>query len=49
MIHVSIWNNEDHAQHIGSLKEMIVDARADADAVGVTFIPIVNDPITWGR
>jgi hypothetical protein len=26
---------------------MVVDARSDADAVGVTFIPIVNYPIAW--
>jgi len=44
---VSVWDSEDHAQQMSSLKEMIVDARADADAVGVTFIPIVNYPLSW--
>jgi hypothetical protein len=29
------------------LKEMIVDARRDSEAVGVTFIPIVNYPLSW--
>jgi hypothetical protein len=29
------------------LKEMVVDARGEAEAVGVTFTPIVNYPINW--
>jgi hypothetical protein len=29
------------------LKEMIVDARGDAERAGVTFIPIINYPIDW--
>jgi len=29
------------------LKEMIVDARRDGEAAGVTFTPIVNYPIDW--
>ncbi len=32
---------------MSSLKEMIVDARRDSEAVGVTFIPIVNYLIDW--
>jgi hypothetical protein len=32
---------------MASLKEMIVDARHAAEAVGVTFIPIVNYPVSW--
>jgi hypothetical protein len=47
MVHVSIWQSDEHAEQMGRLKEMIVDARRDADAVGVTFIPIVNYPIAW--
>lgn len=47
MVHVSIWDSEEHAEQMSRLKEMIVDARHDADAVGVTFIPIVNYPISW--
>lgn len=47
MVHVSVWQSNDHAEQMGRLKEMIVDARRDADAVGVTFIPIVNYPIAW--
>jgi hypothetical protein len=47
MVHVSVWQSDEHANQMGRLKEMIVDARSDADAVGVTFIPIVNYPIAW--
>lgn len=47
MVHVSLWQSHDHAEQMGRLKEMIVDARRDADAVGVSFIPIVNYPIAW--
>ena len=47
MVHVSLWDSEEHAEQMGSLKEMIVDARRDSEAVGVTFIPIVNYPISW--
>ncbi len=47
MVHVSVWETGDHADQMGRLKEMIVDARRDAEAVGVTFIPIVNYPIAW--
>lgn len=31
---------------MGDLKEMVVDARAAAAALGVTF-PIVNHPLSW--
>jgi hypothetical protein len=47
MVHVSLWQSDDHAEQMGRLKEMIVDARRDADAVGVSFIPIVNYPVAW--
>ncbi|GCE07290.1 hypothetical protein [Dictyobacter aurantiacus] len=47
MVHVSVWDSEEHAEQLSMLKEMIVDARRDAEAVGVTFIPIVNYPISW--
>jgi hypothetical protein len=46
-VHVSLWQTNDHAEQMGQLKEMVVDARRDADAVGMTFIPIVNYPIAW--
>jgi hypothetical protein len=47
MVHVSLWDSEEHAEQMSSLKEMIVDARRDSEAVGVTFIPIVNYLIDW--
>ena len=47
MVHVSIWDSEEHAQQLSHLKVMIVDARQAAEAVGVSFTPIVNYPIAW--
>ena len=47
MIHVSIWDCDEHAGQMGRLKEMIVDARNDAEKAGVSFIPIVNYPVDW--
>ena len=47
MVHVSIWESDEHARQMGKLKEMIVDARADAEKAGVTFAPIVNYPLDW--
>ena len=47
LVHVSLWESDAHAQQMASLKEMIIDARRDAEAVGVSFIPIVNHPICW--
>ena len=47
MVHVSVWESHEAAEQMGRLKEMIVEARHDAERVGVTFIPIVNYPIDW--
>jgi hypothetical protein len=47
VIHVSIWDSGEHASQMGRLKEMIVDARTDAEKAGVSFIPIVNYPVDW--
>ena len=44
---MSVWESNQAADQMGDLKEMIVDARSAAEAVGVTFIPIVNYPIAW--
>ncbi|MFD5465811.1 hypothetical protein ACFWIQ_23685 [Kitasatospora sp. NPDC127059] len=46
-VHVSVWDSEEHAAQLDHLKEMVVDARAEAEAVGVTFTPIVNYPVGW--
>ena len=45
IVHVSVWDSDAQTQQMGRLKEMIVDARRDAEAVGVGFIRIVNYPI----
>ena len=47
MVHVSIWESNEAAEQMAQLTEMIVDARSDADRVGVNFTPIVNFPIDW--
>lgn len=47
IVHVSIWDSDAHAQQMSRLKEMIVDARNAALAVGVEFAPIVNYPVSW--
>lgn len=47
MVHVSIWESDEHARQMSRLKEMIVDARHEAEAVGVIFSPIPNYPIDW--
>jgi hypothetical protein len=46
-VQVSVWDSGEHAAQLDRLKEMIVDARGEAEAVGVTFHPIVNYPINW--
>jgi hypothetical protein len=46
-VHVSIWESDEHARQLSRLKEMIVDARQEAEKTGVSFIPIVNYPIDW--
>lgn len=46
-VHASIWDSDEHAAQMGRLKEMTVDARAEFEAVGVTFSPIVNHPVAW--
>lgn len=46
-VHVSIWDTVEHARQLDTLKEMVVIARAEAEAVGVTFQPIVNYPVKW--
>lgn len=46
-IHVSIWDTEEHAKQLSSLKEMIVTARAEAENAGCTFGSISNSPIDW--
>jgi hypothetical protein len=47
MVHVSIWESDEHAQQMSRLNEMIVDARHDAEKVGVDDFLIVDYPIDW--
>ena len=47
VIAVSLWDSNAHAGQMGSLKEMAVDARRDAEAVGVSAPVIVNYPLAW--
>lgn len=47
MVHISTWESDEHAQQMNRLKEMIVDARQEAEAVGAVFSPIINYPIDW--
>jgi hypothetical protein len=47
IVQVSVWDSEDHAKQLDHLTEMTVDARTEAEAVGVTFTPIVNYPVGW--
>jgi hypothetical protein len=47
IVHVSIWDTDERAQQMSRLKEMIVDDRKAAEAVNVTFVPIVNYPVSW--
>jgi hypothetical protein len=48
IVHVSVWDTDEHAAQMGQLKEMTVDARRDSEAAGVTFpAPILNYAIGW--
>jgi len=47
IVHVSLWESDEKAQQMAGLREMIVNARQDAESAGVSFIPIVNYPIAW--
>ena len=46
-VQVSVWDSDEHAAQLDQLTEMIIDARGEAEAVGVTFTPIVSYPINW--
>jgi uncharacterized protein (DUF2461 family) len=47
IVHVSLWQSNEHADQMGRLKEMIIDARRASEAAGVSFVPIINYPIAW--
>jgi hypothetical protein len=48
MAAVSIWDSEEHAKQMDTLKEMVVVARGEVEALVGTFTgSIVNYPIAW--
>jgi hypothetical protein len=47
IVHVSVWDSDEHAAQMGQLKEMIIDATGEAEAVGVTFEPKADYPVNW--
>jgi hypothetical protein len=47
MVQVSVWDTDEHAAQLNTLKEMVVDGRRDMEAAGVTFTPIFHYPIDW--
>ena len=46
-VQISLWDTDEHATQLDHLTEMTVRARGEAEAVGVTFTPIVNYPLGW--
>ncbi|MEZ0090595.1 hypothetical protein [Streptacidiphilus sp. EB129] len=47
VVHISVWDTDEHASQMAQLKEMIVDAVGEMKAVGVTLTPIINFPMDW--
>ena len=47
VVAVSLWDSDAHAGQMGSLTEMTVDARRDAEAAGVSAPAILNYPLAW--
>ena len=47
MLQVSVWDSEEHSAQLNHLKEMVVVARRELEAIGVTFTPIATYPISW--
>jgi hypothetical protein len=46
-LQVSIWDSEEHSAQLSHLKEMVVIARGEMEAIGVTFTPITTYPVSW--
>jgi hypothetical protein len=47
VLQVSIWDCEEHSAQLNQLKEMVVVARGEMEAVGVTFTPVSTYPLSW--
>jgi hypothetical protein len=47
MLQVSVWDSEEHSSQLNHLKEMVVVARGEMEAVGVKFTPVATYPVRW--
>ena len=47
VVAVSLWDSDAHASQMSSLKEMTVEARNAAEAVGVSAPTIGNHALIW--
>jgi hypothetical protein len=47
IVQVSVWDTDERARQLDHLTEMTIDARGEAEAVGVAFTPIVHYPVGW--
>lgn len=47
MLQVSVWDTEEHSAQLNHLREMVVVARGEMEAIGVTFTPIATYPVGW--
>ena len=47
MLQLSVWDSAEHSAQLNRLREMVVVARGEMEAVGVTFTPIATYPVSW--
>ncbi|MEV6006075.1 hypothetical protein AB0M29_04650 [Streptomyces sp. NPDC051976] len=47
MLQLSVWDSEEHSAQLNHLKEMVVIARGEMEAVGVSFTPVATYPVSW--
>lgn len=47
MLQLSVWDSEEHSAQLNDLREMVVVARGEMEAVGVTFTPVATYPVRW--
>jgi hypothetical protein len=47
ILQVSVWDSEEHSAQLNHLREMVVVARGEMEALGVTFTPIATYPVSW--
>src|SRR5690242_521445 len=46
-VHVSVWDSDEHAAQLERADGDDRRRAGEAEAVGVTFTPIVNYPVNW--